>query len=97
MPMAQFSEGLRNILRLLPGTYGVGIMRNHYMGGYLSALADAGVPSEAIDGIKVGFDVKVTVFNSDVSLGGMYAILLGSCAVLLAAYVAIVLIKNRKK
>ena len=29
MPFSQFSEGLRNVLCCLPGTYGVGIMRNH--------------------------------------------------------------------
>lgn len=97
MPMAQFSEGLRNILRLLPGTYGVGIMRNHYMNGYLSALSDAGVPDMAIDGIRTGFDAQIDLFGTNIPLGAMYGILLGSCAVLLVAYVAIVIIKNRKK
>ncbi|MDE6667319.1 MAG: ABC transporter permease [Clostridia bacterium] len=97
MPFSQFGEGLRNTLCLLPGTYGVGIMRNHYMSGYLTALADEGVPQEALNGIKENFDISIKVFGTEVSLGAMYGILLGACAVLLVAYVAIVIIKNKKK
>lgn len=97
MPFSQFSEGLRNILCCLPGTYGVGIMRNHYMSGYLSALGDAGVPQESIIAIKENFDISIKVFGTDIPLGAMYGILLGACAVLLAAYIAIVIIKNKKK
>ncbi|MDE7167804.1 MAG: ABC transporter permease [Clostridia bacterium] len=97
MPFSQFSEGLRNVLCCLPGTYGVGIMRNHYMNGYLLALADEGVPQEAISAIKENFDISIKVFGTEIPLGAMYGILLGTCAVLLAAYVAIVIIKNKKK
>lgn len=97
MPFSQFSEGLRNVLCCLPGTYGVGIMRNHYMGGYLSALADEGVPQEALSAIKENFDISIKVFGTVIPLGAMYGILLGACAFLIAAYVAIVIIKNKKK
>lgn len=97
MPLAQFDEGLRNVLCLLPGTYGVGIMRNHYMNGYLAALKDSGVPEGVLNGIRKGFDVQITVFGTEIPLGAMYGILLGACAVLLAAYIAIVIIKNKKK
>lgn len=97
MPFSQFSEGLRNVLCCLPGTYGVGIMRNHYMGGYLSALADEGVPQEALSAIKENFDISIKVFGTEIPLGAMYGILLGACAFLIAAYVAIVIIKNKKE
>lgn len=97
MPFSQFSEGLRNVLCCLPGTYGVGIMRNHYMSGYLSALADEGVPQESIAAIKENFDISIKVFGTEIPLGAMYGILLGACAFLLAAYVAIVIVKNKKK
>lgn len=97
MPLSQFSEGLRNVLCLLPGTYGVGIIRNHYMNGYLSALAEEGIPMEAINAIKDSFDGNLYVFKTQIPLGAMYGILLGACAVLLAAYIAIVILKNKKK
>lgn len=97
MPISSFAKGLQNVLSLLPGTYGVGILRNHYMGGYLSALKDAGVPAENLNGIMDGFDANLYSFGTKIPLGAMYGILLGACAVLLAAYVAIVIIKNKKK
>ncbi len=97
MPISTFSEGLQNVLGLLPGTYSVGIMRTHYMGGYLQALSDAGVPAEAINGIKDGFDANLYFFGNAVPLGAMYGILLGTCAVLLAAFIAIVVLKSKRK
>lgn len=97
MPLSQFSEGLRNILSLLPGTYGVGILRNHYMGGYINALADIGISSEKLNIVRDSFDANLYIFGNEVPLGVMYAILFGTCAVLLAAYVAIVMVKNKRK
>lgn len=97
MPLSQFSDVLRNILCLLPGTYGVGIMRNHYMNGYISALSEAGIPAENLTGIKDGFDANLYLFGTQIPLGAMYAILLGACAILLAAYIAIVVVKNKRK
>lgn len=97
MPLSQFAEGLRNTLCLLPGTYGVGIIRNHYMGGYMEELARLGVHPEAIEGLKDGFDANLYLFGKQIPLGGMYAILLGACAVLACAYIAIVVIKSKKK
>lgn len=97
MPISSFSKGLQNVLGLLPGTYSVGIIRNHYMDGYLSALADAGVPEQAIKGIKDSFDINLYVFGNSIPLGAMYGILFGSCAVLLAAYITIIIFKSKKK
>lgn len=97
MPLSQFSEGLRNTLCLLPGTYGVGILRNHFMNGYLSELSDAGVPSEALTGIADSFDKNLYLFENEIPFGAMYGILLGASALLLAAYIAIIIIKNKKK
>ena len=108
MPLSQFSAGLRNVLCLLPGTYGVGIMRNHYMNGYLAAMEKAfeesGMEADLIDGIingkdgiKASFDGNLYLFGTQIPLWAMYLILLGACALLFAAYVAIVVIKNKKK
>lgn len=100
MPLSQFSEGLRNVLCLLPGTYGVGIIRNHYMNGYVDAIvsgiSEPEIAEGMIKGIKDGFDANLYAFGNSISLGAMYGILLGSCAVLLFAYIAVVIIKNKK-
>lgn len=97
MPISSFPKVLQGMLGLLPGTYGVGILRNHYMGGYLEALSEAGLSADAIKTVRDGFDANIYVFGSRIPLGAMYGILLGACAVLLAAYIAIVVIKNKKK
>ncbi len=82
---------------MLPGTYGVSILRNHYMNGYLDALSDAGILSQAIDGFMKSFDAKIYLFGTEIPLGAMYGILMGACALLLVAYIAIVIIKNNRK
>lgn len=95
MPISSFATGLQNTLGLLPGTYGTAIMRNVCMRGYLEALSNAGVPSEAIKGIRDGFDANIYVFGNSVSFGGMFGILLGTCAVLLVGYIAIIILKSK--
>ena len=101
MPLSQFSEGLRNVLGLLPGTYSVGIMRNHYMNGYVNemvkSIEDHATAEGMLNGIKDGFDANLYVFGNQVSLGAMYGILLGACAVLLAGYITLVILKSKKK
>lgn len=101
MPFSQFSEGLRNFLGLLPGTYGVGIMRNHYMNGYIDEIVkgatDPTVADNLSKGLKDGFDANLYVFGNRIPLGAMYGILLGSGAVLLAVYIVIIILRNRNK
>ncbi len=97
MPISSFSKGLQSVLGLLPGTYSVGILRNHYMAGYLDALSYAGLPEEGLNAIRDGFDVNLYVFGNKIPLGAMYGILLGACAVLISVYVTIVILKNKKK
>lgn len=105
MPISSFSEGLRNTLSLLPGTYGVGIMRHHYMNGYMQAFADEMrmqtvdevTISNVINGMRDSFDANLYFFGNEMPLGAMYGILLGTCALLAVAFVGIVIIKNTKK
>ena len=100
MPLSQFSEGLRNALGLLPGTYSVGMIRNHYMNGYVNEIVknieDRAVAEDMLKGIKDNFDANLYVFGNQVSLGTMYGILLGTCAVLLAGYIVLVILKRKK-
>lgn len=96
MPLSQFSEGLRTALGFLPGTYGVGIMRNHYMNGYISALADAGVPDGALSGLRDAFDANLYMFGNEIPLWAMYVIVLGASVVLLGAYLTIIILKGKR-
>lgn len=96
MPLSQFSAGVRDFLCLLPGTYGVGIMRKAFMTGYLEELGARGLSEAGQKALLDGFDGNLYVGSAQVSLGVMYAILLGTCALLLAAYLVIVIVRSRR-
>lgn len=97
MPISQFAEGMRNVICVLPGTYSVGILRKHFMGGYVDKLAELGLSPEGQKVLFDGFDGNLYVGGTEIPLWAMYVILLGTCALLLVAYVLIVVFKNKKK
>lgn len=97
MPLSQFAEGMRNVIGVLPGTYSVGIVRKHFMTGYVNKLGELGLSAEGQKALMDGFDGNLYVGSTQIPLWAMYVILLGTCAILLAAYIFIVLIKNKRK
>lgn len=97
MPLSQFAEGMRNALCCLPGTYSVGIIRKHFMGGYVDKLGDMGLLEQGQKAFLDAFDGNLYVGSTEIPLWAMYVILLSTCAVLLIAYILIVIFKNKKK
>lgn len=101
MPLSQFAEGLRNILCCLPGTYSISIIRTHYMGGYVEEICKDIANPEVADAMRKallnGFDAKIEAFGNAVPLGAAYGIVLGACAVIAAAFVAVVILQNTKR
>ena len=97
MPLSQFAEGMRNFICVLPGTYSVGIVRKHFMTGYVNKLGEMGLSYEGQKALMDGFDGNLYVGSTQIPIWAMYLILLGTCAILLAGYIAIVLVKNKRK
>ncbi len=105
MPISSFSPGLANVLSLLPGTYGAGIIRNHYMSGYMEAFADEmrkmsideSIISDVVKGMRDSFDANLYSFGTEIPIGAMYGIVLGASALLLIAYVLIIILKEKNK
>lgn len=97
MPLSQFDEGMRNVIGVLPGTYGVGILRKQLMTSYVEKFGEIGLVPDGKAALMDGFDGNLYVAGTQIPLWGMYVILLGTCAILFVAYVSIVIIKNRKK
>ena len=87
MPISQFSDGLQKAVLFLPGTYGTSLIRNHAMRGVFEALAEEGFPAEAVTAMQNTVDYNLYFFDSQVSVGAMYAVLAISVAVLVGAYV----------
>lgn len=87
MPISSFGEGLQKVISFLPGTYGTSLLRNHAMNGVFSEMERIGFPAEVIKAVRDSVDCNLYFFENEVSVGGMYAIVGASVAVLIAVYV----------
>ena len=97
MPLSSFSQGLRNAVMFLPGTYGTSMLKNHALRGALRELSDSGYPEMAIEGLKDSIDCNLYFFNNQVSITAMVLVAVISVVVLVSAYVGInVLFRKRK-
>ena len=96
MPISNFGVVLQNILSFLPGTYGTSLLRNHFLNGVFKNMASNGFPPDVVEGIKDSVDCNLKFFNTSVSQGAMYVILIGSIALLIGAYVLIHVLRKKK-
>lgn len=96
MPLSQFSEGLRNVIMFLPGTYGTALVRNHSMRGIIEAMEEQGLPSGVIESIRKSFDCDIYFFDNKVPVAAMFAIIGATIAVLIGVYIMMNVIKGRK-
>jgi multidrug/hemolysin transport system permease protein len=98
MPLASFSEGLRNAIMFLPGTYGTSLIKNHTLNGVLEAMSKDGVPQQAIEGLKDAIDCNIYFFENKVPIGVSFAVTVLTVVALIAIYVLInVFSKNKSK
>ena len=95
MPISEFAPAIRTFISLLPGTYGTSLLHLHLMQGVYKEL-DGKMPSEAIEGLKTAFDAKPDFFGHNLNEGAMFAILIGSVSLLIAAYILICRKRIRK-
>lgn len=87
MPISNFSSGLQKVLSFLPGTYGTSLLRNHALAGAYREMARVGFPAEVIEAIRDSIDCNLYLFGRSVSIGGMYAVLVGATLLLVGLYV----------
>lgn len=96
MPISQFGKGLQRFIMFLPGTYGTSLLRNHAMSGVLNKMKNTGFPNEVLSAIKDSVDCNLYFFDNKVSVGAMYAVLIGSTLLLILLYVLISALAVRK-
>ncbi len=95
MPISNFSSGLQKALSYLPGTYGTSLVKNHMLNGVYKEMADTGMPSEAVTVIRNTLDCNPVFRGHVVSVPQMYLIMAGSILVFGAAYLLIIMIRER--
>lgn len=94
MPIAQFSEGIQKFISYLPGTYGTGLLRNHFMRGVYQELENEYFPAEVIKEIQDGFDFNFYFREKLVEVSQMYMIL---GVTIIAALLIYIVLNMRKK
>ena len=95
MPISNFSSGLQKALSYLPGTYGTSLVKNHMLNGVYKEMADTGLPSEAVTVIRNTLDCNPVFRGRVVGVPQMYLIMAGSIVVFGAAYLLIIMIRER--
>lgn len=93
MPIAQFSPGIQTMISYLPGTYGTGLLRNHFMRGVYKELETNYFPSEVVKNIQDGFDYNFYFNNYLVKVPQMYLVMGVTITLLIMVYVLL----NKRK
>ena len=96
MPISEFAPAIRNLISLLPGTYGTALLHRHFMNGVYREL-DGIVPAPVLDGLKEAFDSKIALFGKIVPEWAMFLIIGLSVALLSTTYVIVSGRKTRRK
>lgn len=94
MPINSYNSGLKNVIMFTPGTYCTSLIRNHSLAGAFKEMSDW--PIEAIKSIKDGIDCNLYLFDKQISIAGMYGIVLITILVLIKIYIVINIVNGRK-
>ncbi len=94
MPLSQFSAGVRNVISCLPGTYGIGLLREYYMRGVLNEMSKT-LPPQSVTSIKDAFDGNMYFFGDKVPLWVMFAIVAITTLILIGIFLCFVYVKKR--
>ena len=96
MPISSFGQGLQKVISFLPGTYGTALTRNHAMQGALAEMETEGIPAQLIEELKNALDCNLYFFEKQVSTPVMYGILVITILVLIAVYILLNQLLNKK-
>lgn len=96
MPISNFSSGLQKALSFLPGTYGTSLLRNHALAGAYREMARVGFPADVIEAIRDSIDCNLYFFGRNVSVSGMYAVLVGATLLLVVLYVLLNAVRRER-
>lgn len=94
MPINSYNACLKNVIMFTPGTYCTSLIRNHSLAGAFKEMSDW--PIEAIKSIKDGIDCNLYLFDKQISIAGMYGIVLITILVLITIYIVINIVNGRK-
>ena len=95
MPLSNLSEGLRNVIMFLPGTYGTSLIRNHALRGALSNFS-AENQQPILTALRDLVDCNIYFFDNKVLESTMYIVLIATILVCIGAYVLMNKLSKKK-
>lgn len=95
MPISSLTKAISHVLMFLPGTYGTSLLHEHFMGGAIDKVGGT-FGAEYATGARKGFDCILEFFGTDVSEWVCFLVIGITVAVLVAAYVLICTLRQRR-
>lgn len=95
-PISQFAPSVQNVVMCLPGTYCTGLLRTHFMSGYLDKFIAGGMTPGQANGLFESMDGRMFFFGGEVPTWAMYLVVIGVVALLVGIFVLINLLHRRK-
>lgn len=96
MPISQFGSGIQTLISCLPGTYGTGLFRNHFLNGVLHEIEVNYFPVEEVNKIRDSFDCNIYFFDQLVSVNFMFTIMGITIFILTGIYVLMNILSRKK-
>ncbi len=97
-PISQFSDGVQKVVMMLPGTYGTGLIRQHFFQGYFQTYqSEYHFPDEAVHSIAKSFDAHLYFDGEKLSTATLYLVFILTIVALIAAFVVIYIVKEKLK
>lgn len=96
MPMSQFSNGLRNVLSILPSSYGTTLLHSHFMDGPFEEMRNQGIPDEVIDEITTVFDGKLQIYDNTIDNSVCMIMLIATVVILIGIFVLMNVLSKKK-
>jgi multidrug/hemolysin transport system permease protein len=95
MPLSNLSEGLRNVIMFLPGTYGTSLIRNHALKSAFNKIPQEN-QEMLLTALRDVVDCNIYFFDNKVLESTMYIVLIATILVCVGAYVLMNKLSKKK-
>ncbi len=94
MPISEFSNGIKNLIMVLPGSYGTSLLHRHFLSGPLEEISKV---YPYTNEFRKAFDIDLVFFDHTVTIETYYIVMIGSVILLIGIFILINILKNKKR
>ncbi len=97
-PISQFSDGVQKVVMMLPGTYGTGLVRQHFFRGYFETYkTEYNFPEAVVDSVAKVFDAQLYFDGEKLPLLTLYLVFIGAIIAFVLTFVIICIVQEKIK